>query len=36
MPLGAKWLINAFDLIKADSTLVVNGFAASSIKGILK
>ena len=29
-PLGGKWLINAFDHIKADSTIVVNGFVAST------
>ena len=35
-PLGAKWLINAFKHIKADSTIIVNGFVASGITGILK
>lgn len=35
-PLGAKWLINAVDHIKADSTIIVNGFVASGITEILK
>ena len=34
-PLGVKWLIELFDYLKTNNSIIKNGFKAAEITGIL-